>query len=120
MSKKRMKDDASVPVKGAPDTARLLGDLRGLIAAAREQVSQAINAGLVLLYWGIGDRIRREILGEKRAIYGEQIVSTLSAQLSAEYGSGFSARNLFRMIRFAEVFPDRQVVQTLSGRLGSV
>jgi len=45
-------------------------------------------------------------------------VPTLSAQLKEEFGEGFSARNLFRMIRFAEAFPDRAIVSTLSAQLG--
>ncbi len=73
---------------------------------------------MVLLYWSVGDRIRREVLKEKRGTYGEQIVSTVSAQLAAEYGRGFGRRNLFRMIRFSEAFSDRQIVQTLSAQLG--
>ena len=81
---------------------RLLGDTRTLIESARERAAQAVNAGLVLLYWAIGDRIRREILGEKRAEYGEQIVSTLSRQLAAEYGRGFSRRNLLGAFRFGQ------------------
>jgi len=50
---------------------QLLGDIRSLIENARGQVAQAVNAGLVMLYWGIGDRIRRETLGQKRAEYGQ-------------------------------------------------
>lgn len=99
-------------------TQRLLSDIRELIDRTRERTAQAVNAGLVLLNWHIGSRIRKEILGEERARYGEQIVSTLSGQLAAEYGRGYSRRNLFNMIRFAEVFPDVQIVQTLSAQLG--
>ena len=61
-----------------PDAAQLLGDIRTLIDEGRTTVARAVNAGLVLMNWSIGDRIRREILGERRAKYGEQIVSTLS------------------------------------------
>jgi hypothetical protein len=32
---------------------------------------------------------------------GEEIVPTVSAQWVVDFGDGFSARNLFRMIRFA-------------------
>lgn len=91
----------------------LLADVRKLIPSAREQVARAVNAALVLLYWQVGDRIRRDILKGQRAEYGERIVSALSAQLEAEFGRGFGRRNLFRMIRFAEVFPDRQIVSAL-------
>jgi len=73
---------------------------------------------MVALYWGVGDRIRREILGERRASYGEQIVSTVSRQLTVGYGRGFGRRNLFQMVRFAEAFPGWEIVQTLSAQLG--
>ena len=66
----------------------------------------------------MGQRIHKDILEEKRADYGEKIVSTLSAQLVEEFGEGFARRNLFRMIRFVEVFPDEQIVSTLSTQLG--
>jgi hypothetical protein len=69
---------------------------------------------MVLLYWSIGERIKRELIGEGRAAYGEQIVSALSRQLAAEYGRGFSRPNLFNMIKFAEVFPDRKIVEYLT------
>ncbi len=55
---------------------------------------------------------------EQRAEYGEQIVSTLSKQLTVEYGRGFGRRNLFRMMQFAEFFPDQQIVSALSAQLG--
>jgi len=58
-------------------------------------------------------RIHLEILGKERAEYGEQIVHALSAQLKLEFGEGFGKRNLFNMIRFAEVFPDEYVVRSL-------
>jgi predicted nuclease of restriction endonuclease-like (RecB) superfamily len=99
------------------DAHRLLGDIRGLIDAARSQTAQAVNAGLVRLYWSIGNRIRRDILSEKRAGYGERIVGTLSRQLSKEYGKGFTDDNLFRMVQFAERFSDPQIVGTLSRQL---
>ena len=72
---------------------------------------------LVLLYWKVGKRIRQEILKEKRAGYGEKILPTVSAKLVAEFGDGFSSRNLARMVRFAEVFPGVIIVSTLSAQL---
>ena len=55
----------------------LLKDLRDLIEAARQDVARQVNSALVLLYWRAGKRIRQDILKEKRAEYGEQIVATL-------------------------------------------
>jgi len=97
--------------------AALLADLRELILHAREGVARAVDSGLTTLYWHVGRRIRQDILKEKRADYGERIVSALAAQLSAEFGRGFSRRNLFNMVRFAEVFPDRGIVQPLAAQL---
>ena len=51
----------------ATDVNRLLGDVRALIEAAREQTARAVNAALVGLYWHIGKRVREDVLREKRA-----------------------------------------------------
>ena len=61
----------------AADPGALTADARQLIEAARRQVAQVVNAGLTLRHWQIGSRIHREILQEKRANYGAEIVSTL-------------------------------------------
>lgn len=100
-----------------PGDDRLLGDLRALIEASRQQVARAVNSAMVLTYWAVGDRIGREILGDERAEYGRQIVERLAGRLSSEYGAGFSRSNLFAMVRLAELFPDLRIVQTLSGQL---
>ena len=96
----------------------LLSDVRDLIPEARQRVAQTVNAGLTLLYWQIGFRIWQDILEQKRAEYGAEIVHALSGQLTAEFGKGFGRSNLFNMVRFAGVFPDHQIVQSLIGQLG--
>ena len=100
-----------------PAPAALLSELRELILATRQTVAQGVNSALVLLYWQIGQRIRTDTLKEKRAEYGEQIVHAVSAKLSAEFGRGFTTRNLFNMIRCAEVFPDAKILYALSTNL---
>lgn len=104
--------------KRSPDSTTLLADLRELIEGSRAAVAQAVNSALVLLYWQVGSRIRADVLRDKRAAYGEQILPTLSAKLAIDYGQGFGERNLARMVRFAEVFPDREIVLGLSRQLG--
>lgn len=96
----------------------LVGDIKFYIDQARLKTAQAVNASLVTLYWQIGRRIRQEILKGKRAEYGEEIVATVSRQLTEEYGQGFSRRNLFHMVRFVEVYPDFRIVQALPAQLG--
>lgn len=98
--------------------ATLLSEVRELILHTRQTVAQGFNSALVLLYWQIGQRIRTDILKEKRAGYGEQIVHSLSGKLTIEFGRGFGIRSLFRMVRFAEVFPDIKIVSALRTQLG--
>jgi predicted nuclease of restriction endonuclease-like (RecB) superfamily len=81
------------------------------------QHSHPWEPGLVTLYWHIGRRIRQDILKEKRAGYGEEIVVTLSRQLVLEFGRGFDEKNLRRMVQLAEVFPDREIVVSLTRQL---
>ena len=108
----------SVPAKAAASAvAPLLADLRALIAAARASAAVAVNASLTLMYWRIGQRIQREVLGGERAAYGAEIVSTLSRQLTLEHGRSFNEKSLRHMMRFAEAFPDEQIVSTLSRQL---
>jgi hypothetical protein len=86
-----------------------------LIIDARSNVAQSINAELTLLYWHIGNRIRLDILKNKRAAYGEEeIVAALGRQLETEFGRGFGEKNLRRMVQFAEVFPDEEIVTAVN------
>lgn len=105
---------ASVAVL-APET--LVTDVREIITAARQTVARGVNAAMVLLYWKVGERIRREVLQEKRADYGDRIVSALATQLESEFGKSFAERNLRRMIQFSDVFPDLQIVSALTTQL---
>lgn len=98
-------------------SAVLLTELRGLIESARQHVTQTANATLTKLYWHVGQRIRREVLKDQRANYGDEILPTLSAKLVRDYGQGFSARNLARMVQFAEAFPDEAIVSPLATQL---
>ena len=98
-------------------SAELLGDLRKIIDTARSHVAATANYELTAMYWHIGDRINRDVLNNERAEYGQQIVSTLSTQLTELYGKDFSTRNLHRMIQFALQFPDFQIVSPLVSKL---
>lgn len=96
----------------------LVKDIMQLIANARIKVAAVASAGITTLYWHIGERINREILGNQRAEYGKQIVSTVSTQLKREYGgSEFSERNLRRMMQLAVLFPDVEIVSPLATQL---
>lgn len=117
MSSKRSMSRAGRPPAPVARPDALLSEVRGLILGAREQTARVVNAGLTLLHWQLGDTIRREVLAEKRAEYGERIVSALGKQLESEFGRGFTEKNLRRMVQFAEVFPDREIVVSLIRQL---
>lgn len=88
--------------------------IRGYVIDAQRQVYSAVNVAMVTAYWNIGKSIY-EICGENdRASYGKQVLQYVSEKLSAEFGSGFSVRNLRNMRKFYRLFPIRQ---TLSAEL---
>ena len=88
-------------------TTAVLKDVRELILAARQTVAQSINSALVLLYWQIGVRIRREVLHEKRTGYRERIFDALSRELTVEFGgvTGFCA-----IVRSLDYLPGGQTL----------
>ena len=76
---------------------------RGLILAAREGVARTVNVGLTLLYWKIGNRIRRDILKENRAGYGEmcRIENWSTRTLQKKIGGMLYERKLHEAVRLA-------------------
>ncbi|MBP5541910.1 MAG: DUF1016 family protein [Bacteroidales bacterium] len=112
-----MKDTDIIPQQTA-EIAPLVNDLRQIINQSRGRVAANVNAELTLMYWHIGERINREVLHSQRAAYGKQIVSQVVTQLQTEFGSkGFDEKNIRRMMKFADMFPDIQIVATLVRQL---
>lgn len=99
------------------DAAALLADLRGLIESARQRIATVANASTTILCWNVGRRLLRESLQDGRGAYGRRILATVSQELSAEFGVGFSYAALTRMVRFAEWMTDERIVSTLSTQL---
>jgi len=67
------------------------------------------------MYWNLGKRIfEEEQKGEDRAVYGEQLIKFLSAELQPEFGTGFSSRNLNLFRQFYRAFP---IVHALRAQL---
>jgi len=104
-------------LSGRLEDAGLLIDLVNIIETSKQALNQQVNSGIILLFWEVGRRINSEILGQERAEYGRQIVSTASTQLQWYYGSNFAIRSLRRMLQFASQFDDREMVLTLSTQL---
>ena len=96
----------------------LIQDLRQIIEQARGHVAATANYELTMMYWHIGERINREVLNNQRAEYGKQIVAQVARQLQAEYGSkGFDEKSIRRMMQFANLFADEQIVAQAARKL---
>ncbi|WP_417744433.1 DUF1016 N-terminal domain-containing protein [Rosistilla oblonga] len=76
-----------------------------------------MNSALVGLCSNIGKRIRDEFLQGTRAGCSDEIIPTLSRQLTEEFGRGFDRQGLFHMIVFAEVFPGEASANALRTQL---
>ena len=116
---KRKKTPPSVPAPSL-DAAPLVAEIRQLLLTARAVASRQVNALVVVTNYEVGRRIvLHEQHGEARAEYGRAVVRALSTELTAEFGRGFSAENLWLMRRFYLAFSDRSpIVQTLSTESG--
>ena len=95
----------------------LFEEVRQLIDTAKQRAAIAVNAQLTLLYWHIGKRIQTELLEEQRGEYGKQVILGLSQQLTQTYGRGWGRRHLWNCLRFAEQFPDSEIVHTVCAQL---
>ena len=93
MSEKKLAISDSLQYK------QLLQDVVQLIQHGRQRVATEVNSTIVLLYWSIGKRINDEILADKRAEYGDQIINNVSAELTLQFGNGYSRSALFMLYR---------------------
>lgn len=95
----------------------LVERVSSLVREARESIASYANATLTLTYWQVGALIDSEVLGGERADYGSQIVASMARELTERFGRGFEEKNLRRMIKFAQLYPDAQIVASLARQL---
>ena len=96
----------------------LINDLRQIIDSARSHVAAIANYEVTMMNWNIGNRINRDVLNYERAEYGKQIVAQVARQLQDEYGTkGFDEKSIRRMMQFAQLFSDFQIVAPLARKL---
>ena len=78
----------------------LIQDASTIINQAQETAYRQVNETLIKRNWLLGMRIRHEVLKDKRADYGVQVVKDLAKTLTAKYGEGFTWRNLYNYVDF--------------------
>ena len=84
----------------------LFARVREILNTARGKTYAAVSFAMVEAYWSIGREIVERQGGADRATYGDGLISSLSKQLTDEYGKGFDQRNLRNMRQFHVVFPN--------------
>jgi len=78
-------------------------DVLTQIQTAKQQAFQQVNQALVQLYWEIGRYVSQQVIS---AQWGKGTVKELAAfiQQKEPSMSGFSARNIWRMKQFFEIY----------------
>ena len=92
----------------------IFDNIKELVINSRNKVYNTVNTEMLNLYWNIGKAIMDIQQGDERANYGDYVLEKLSEKLTAEFGKGFSKRNLERMRKFYIYFP---IATTLSSQL---
>ena len=93
--------------------AKLVQDAKQIIEAARKNAVRSVDFCRVQMYWNLGKRIfEEEQHGKKRADYGAYIVKSLAEKLEAEYGSGFTRRQLEFCRQFFITYPIANAVRS--------
>lgn len=99
------------------DETALFERVTEIIENRKSRAGSYANREVTMMYWEIGEHISSVLLGGERAEYGKRIVATLSHQLEEKYGSSFGVTKLKRMMQFAKLFTDTEIVATLSHQL---
>lgn len=92
------------PTVVKPETEGLYQDACSIIEQAQATAYRAVNETLIKRNWLLGMRIQYEVLKDKRAEYGEQVVKILAKELTAKYGEGFTWRNLYNYVDFYSTY----------------
>lgn len=98
------------------DYTEFISDLKTRIRQERTKAVFAANSVLVNMYWEIGTAI---LAKQQVADWGAKVIDRMSHDLKEEFPdmTGFSARNLKYMRKFAEVWPNREIVQRIVAQI---
>jgi predicted nuclease of restriction endonuclease-like (RecB) superfamily len=92
------------------ESFQLYTDVCRIIDDTRNRVAVYVNSEVCHTNWRIGKRIKEDVLFNKRAEYGKQVVKNLSVRLTERYGKGWSLQTLQHCIRAAYTFTEEEIV----------
>ncbi len=96
---------------------QLYNDVCNIIDSARNRLATYVNKEVVMTNWYVGKRIKEDVLYNKRAEYGKQIVKKLAENLVKHYGTGWSEKKLRHCLRAAETFSQEEIVSATQRQL---
>src|SRR5665213_1729393 len=101
-------------MKAASSTS-LYSEKRTILENARQSAYRSVNFAMVMAYWKIGKRIvEEEQKGKAKAAYGTALLKELSAQLTIDFGKGYSETNLKYFRQFYLTFSSYENGHTMS------
>ena len=85
----------------------IIENIKSEITAAQYRAAVHVNADMLLLYYDIGC-----VINEHKS-WGNKFIDNLAADIRIAFpeSKGYSVRNLKYMAKFAEIYPDRELVQ---------
>lgn len=87
----------------------LYNDVCQIIDGARSRIATYVNTEACLTNWYVGKRIKEDVLYNKRAEYGKQVVKNLSVKLIERYGAGWGYEKLKHCVRSAYLFSEDEI-----------
>lgn len=113
-----MEEEKKAIVANGQQGTALLQDACQIIEQARSAAYHAVDVTLIKRNWLLGLRIQHEVLKDKRAEYGEQVVKNLAEGLTKKYGRGFKKSNLYLFVAFYQEHPN--IFQSVTGKLPGI
>lgn len=108
----RMNKDIDVQLEN-----QLYDDVCSIIDETRHKVAVYVNTEACLLNWNVGQRIKEDVLFNKRAEYGEQVLKRLSQRLITRFGKGWGFQKLQHCVRAAYTFSKDEIMYALRTQL---
>jgi len=95
------------------DYISVANDIKKRIKCAQRKVLITANSELFILYWNIGKVINAH------SVWGNKFISNLARDIKLDFPNvkGYSVRNLKYMAKFARMFPDFEIVQSITAQL---
>jgi predicted nuclease of restriction endonuclease-like (RecB) superfamily len=97
--------------------SQLYQDVCFLIENTRQRLATTVNAEACIMHWQIGKRIKEDVLCNKRAEYGKQIIKNLAEKLTERYGKGWTLYKLQHCVRSAYTFSEDEIVYAVRTQL---